>query len=211
MSIHVSAAINEGGTYQVYNKSICQILHAYCTCNVEIMLMFDHTHHYSCNIFSTFVALSSAVALLLTHFNAEWNFALSSNWCADIFALFNPCFVWSKLIKLGQHKQFLMSVLIKRSWLNIRSTAALEWGNESAAPFNFVKFGYAGVPSLFNVESWAFQNKVVSLMSLCSPFNPNCLHSKSARLTSHPQSILGMFALLPQVWEESFSTNLLVE
>ena len=72
-------AIDEGGTHQMYNKSICQILHAYCSCNVEIMLMCDHTQHYSCNIFSTFVALSSAVPLLLTHFNAERSFALSSN------------------------------------------------------------------------------------------------------------------------------------
>ena len=86
-------AIDEGSTHQVYNKSICQILHAYCTCNVEIMLMFNHTQHHSRNIFSTFVKLSSAVALLLTHFNAEQSFALSSNWCADIFALFNPCFM----------------------------------------------------------------------------------------------------------------------
>ena len=72
-------AIDEGGTHQMYNNSICQILRVYCTCNVEIMLMFDHTQHYSCNIFSTFVALFSAVALLLTHFNAERSFALSSN------------------------------------------------------------------------------------------------------------------------------------
>ena len=70
--------IDEGGTHQVYNKSICQILYAYCTCNVEIMFMFDHTY-YSCNTFSTFVALYSAVALLLTHFNAERSFALSNN------------------------------------------------------------------------------------------------------------------------------------
>ena len=72
-------AIDEGSTHQVYKKSICQILHAYCTCNVEIMLMFKHTQHYSCNIFSTFVELFSAAALLLTHFNAERSFALSSN------------------------------------------------------------------------------------------------------------------------------------
>ena len=72
-------AIDEGSTHQVYNKSICQILHAYCRCNVEIMLMLNHSQHYSCNIFSTFVELSSAVALLLTYFNAEQSFALSSN------------------------------------------------------------------------------------------------------------------------------------
>ena len=71
--------IDEGSTHQVYNKSICQILHAYRTCNVEIMLMFSHKQHYSCNIFSTFVELSSAVALLLTYFNAERSLALSSN------------------------------------------------------------------------------------------------------------------------------------
>ena len=71
--------IDEGNTHQVYNKSICQIVHAYCTCIVEIMLMFNHAQHYSCNIFSLFVELSSAVALLLTHFNAERSFALSSN------------------------------------------------------------------------------------------------------------------------------------
>ena len=72
-------AIDEGSTHQVFNKSICPILHAYCTCNVEIMLMFNHIQHYSRNIFSTFVELSSAVVLLLTHFNAKRSFALSSN------------------------------------------------------------------------------------------------------------------------------------
>ena len=66
-------AIDVGGTHQVYNKSICQILHAYCTCNVEIMLMFDHV------IFFPHLLHFLAVALLLTHFNVERSFALSSN------------------------------------------------------------------------------------------------------------------------------------